>query len=42
MLFRKGEVWLEEEARAFRGEGRPGEALLMALRKARGEVPDWP
>ena len=42
VLFRKGEVWLEEEARAFRGEGRPGEALLMALRKARGEVPDWP
>lgn len=42
VLFRKGEAWLEEEARAFRGEGRPGEALLTALRKARGEVPDWP
>jgi len=42
VLFRKGEAWLEEEARAFRGEGNPGEALLTALRKARGEVPDWP
>lgn len=42
VLFRQGEAWLEEEARAFRGEGRPGEALLTALRKARGEVPDWP
>ena len=42
VFFRKGEAWLERETEAFRGEGRPGEALLMALRKARGEVPDWP
>ncbi|KGQ22869.2 nitroreductase family protein [Thermus filiformis] len=42
VLFRKGEAWLEREGEAFRGEGRPGEALLTALRKARGEVPDWP
>ncbi len=42
VLFRPGEAWLEREAEAFRGEGRPGEALLEALRKARGEVPGWP
>ncbi|GAA5334991.1 MULTISPECIES: nitroreductase family protein [Thermus] len=42
VLFRPGEAWLEREQEAFRGEGRPGEALLTALRKARGEVPDWP
>lgn len=42
VLFRQGEAWLERETEAFRGEGRPGEALLTALRKARGEVKDWP
>jgi FMN reductase (NADPH) len=42
VLFRRGEAWLEREAEAFRGEGRPGEALVEALKKARGEVPDWP
>jgi hypothetical protein len=42
VLFRQGEAWLEREAEAFRGEGRPGEALVEALKKARGEVPDWP
>ncbi|GAA6755037.1 NAD(P)H nitroreductase [Thermus sp. 2.9] len=42
VLFRPGEAWLEREQEAFRGEGRPGEALLTALRKARGEIPDWP
>ncbi|WP_041437985.1 nitroreductase family protein [Thermus scotoductus] len=42
VLFRKGEAWLERETEAFRGEGSPGEALLTALRKARGEMKDWP
>ncbi len=42
VLFREGEVWLERESEAFRGEGRPGEALLAALKKARGEMKDWP
>ncbi|MFN3367828.1 MAG: nitroreductase family protein [Thermus sp.] len=42
ILFRKGEAWLERETEAFRGEGGPGEALLTALRKARGEMEDWP
>lgn len=42
VLFRPGEAWLEREAEAFRGEGRPGEALMEALKKARGEVSDWP
>lgn len=42
VLFRPGEAWLEREAEAFRGEGSPGEALLTALRKARGEMRDWP
>ncbi len=42
VLFREGEAWLERETEAFRGEGRPGEALLTALRKARGEIKDWP
>ncbi len=42
VLFRPGEAWLEREAEAFRGEGSPGEALLQALAKARGEVRDWP
>ncbi|MCS7217739.1 MAG: nitroreductase family protein [Thermus sp.] len=42
VLFRPGEAWLERETEAFRGEGKPAEALLTALRKARGEVSDWP
>jgi FMN reductase (NADPH) len=42
VLFRPGEAWLEREAEAFRGEGKPAEALLTALRKARGEIPGWP
>ncbi len=42
VLFRSGEAWLERETEAFRGEGKPGEALLEALKKSRGEVPDWP
>lgn len=42
VLFRKGEAWLERETEAFRGEGSPGEALLAALKKARGEMKDWP
>lgn len=31
VLFRQGEVWVEKEGEAQRGEGRPGEALLQAL-----------
>lgn len=42
VLFRLGEAWVEREAEAFRGEGRPGEALWEALEKARGRRPPWP
>lgn len=31
VLFRRGVVWLEREAEAFRGEGKPGEAIIRAF-----------
>ncbi|HEU4741931.1 MAG TPA: nitroreductase family protein [Meiothermus sp.] len=31
VLFREGVVWLEKEAEAFRGEGKPGEAIIRAF-----------
>lgn len=31
VLFREGVVWLEQEQEAFRGEGKPGEAIIRAF-----------
>ena len=33
VVFRSGEVWIESEPQAYRGEGRPGEALTQALQE---------
>lgn len=42
VLFRQGEVWLEAEPYAYRGEGPPAQALLKAVLESHGDGFNFP